>query len=528
MGHASDLGLSHQKADLRGGEERLTGRPARASAREEPRRSAICGLAGLGCPAAAKNRTEKRDWPETKPRFIGGADAGPHPEARRSRPAICFLLAATILALTVPAATAPRRNPLPPEATGPAANTMRAYDFYSKFGVNTDISTGETISSILVELQYLGVYNLRDSIFSAGYANAFAALAAEGVQLHMDFQGWINPAPAMSDWMGWLKTYLVSPYPGSVIGVSGPNEVDSTGSAFVYAGLSGIPAANLAQRNLYNGINADPVLHNIPVDMWPLAYATSSAVTAEVGNQTAYCGRANMHDYYFPDDYTPSVSAAGDMQAQIPLYLADYQKVCDRAQWVTTETGWVTPYAGGNMFSKEVSEDVQAKLLLSDLFDHAMLPNCQAVYIFDLLWGSEDASDPGWGVFHNDGTPKESGTAIRDLMAILHDPGADAATFTPGSFEYSLSGMPSASGNFVVAKSDGSFDILLWNETPIWNLTTERQLSIPTSTVTISLPPGSSGSIYQPIAGAAPITTFTNVGQLQVGLNDSPLIIEVQ
>jgi hypothetical protein len=411
------------------------------------------------------------------------------------------------------------------------ARPMRAHDFYSKFGVNTDINTGQTVESILPELQYLGVYNVRDSIYAASYAQSFAYLAANGVKLHMDFQGWVNPAPSMSSWLGWLKTYLVAPYPGSVVGVSGPNEVDNTGSAFVYASLKGVPAANKAQKDLYHGIKADPVLKTIAVDMWPLAFPYESSVTSEVGNQTQYCDRANMHDYYNANNNPPDtqVTVYGDMQVQLPLYLADYQKVCDRAKFVTTETGWYTPGpASGQAPDLGVPEYVQARLLLNDLFDHAMLPNCQAVYIFDLQWGSEDDSDPGFGVFHDDGTPKESGTAIRNLMAILSDPGANAATFRPGSLNYSLSGMPSASGHFAVAKSDGLFDIILWNETPIWSLSTQTQLSIPTSLVTLTLPAGSSGYVYSPIQGAAPIAEFNDVSQLTVQLTDSPLIIEVQ
>ena len=56
------------------------------------------------------------------------------------------------------------------------------------------------------------------------------------------------------------------------------------------------------------------------------------------------------------------------------------------------------------------NEYVQARLLLNDLFDHAMLPYCEAVYLFTLRWGSADFSDPGWGVMYDDGTPKVSGT----------------------------------------------------------------------------------------------------------------------
>ncbi len=157
-----------------------------------------------------------------------------------------------------------------------------------------------------------------------------------------------------------------------------------------------------------------------------------------------------------------------------------------------------------------------------------MLAANKLVYIFTLRWGTIDFTDPGWGLMRDDGTPKPSGTAIRNLMTILKDTGATAKTFTPTALSYFLAGMPSASGNFLLQKSNGAHYILLWNETPIWNNATATQLTIPTSTVTVSLPPGSSGSVYDPLQGTAPITTFGNVNELQVHLNDSPLIIELQ
>ena len=411
-----------------------------------------------------------------------------------------------------------------------ATPAMRAYDFYSKFGVNTDINSGQTISSIITDLQYIGIYNIRDSIFSQSYAATFASLAAQGVKLHLDFQGWINPAPSMANWLSWIKSYLVVPYPGSVVGVSGPNEVDNTGAAFVYAGLTGIAAANRAQQDLYNGIKADPVLENIPVDMWPLAFTYSGNDAGNlwaVGNQTAYCDRANLHDYYAADNYSqPTYPVLGDIPVSLQRYLLNARQVCNRQSFVTTESGWYTPTQAG-WGGAGVNEYVQARLLLNDLFDHAMLPYNAFVYIFTLRWGTTDFSDPGYGVMHDDGTPKISGTAIRNLMTILRDPGSNAATFTPGSLSYFLSGMPSASGNFVIQNSAGAFDIIVWNETPIWNIPTATQVSTPTSTVTVSLPRAFSGKIYNPLIGTSPIATFDYLSQVRVNLNDAPLIIEL-
>jgi hypothetical protein len=408
------------------------------------------------------------------------------------------------------------------------AQTIRAYDFYSKFGVNTGHRSGETIFSILRDTAYIGILNIRDSIYSESDATALAQLAAAGIKLHMDYQAWKEAGPAMSSWLGWLKTHFVVPYPGSIVGVSGPNEVDVSGNNFVYGEKSGVVAANLAQQDLYNGVKGDPVLAGIPVDMWPLGFAYKTTSTNAVGNMTAYCDRVNMHDYYLPDNHTSLTGTNGVIQVQIPAFLKYYRLVCNRLPWITSETGWQTPYAGDNMYSLEVSEDVQAKLLLVDLFDHAILPDCKAVYIYMLAGGSADTSAPYFGLFHNDRTPKVSANVIRNLTTILRDSGPTAATFTTMPMNYALSGMPAASGNFIIQKSSGSHDILLWNETTIWDMSTGQQIAIPDSMVTVDLPSGSSGSIYNPLTGTDPVSTFSDVNRVVITLNDTPLIIEVQ
>jgi hypothetical protein len=129
---------------------------------------------------------------------------------------------------------------------------------------------------------------------------------------------------------------------------------------------------------------------------------------------------------------------------------------------------------------------------------------------------------------NDDGSPKIAGIVLHNLMAILSDPGANATTFSPGALNFSLSGMPPASGSFLIEKSNGAFQLILWNETPIWDMPTGAQINFPSNKVTISLPSGSSGSVYDPTKGPTSVSGFSNVSQLDVSLNDSPLIIEVQ
>jgi hypothetical protein len=421
-----------------------------------------------------------------------------------------------------------------PPSSGAAAS--RAYDFYSKFGVNGNLDSGGSVAAELADMNYLGIKNIRSSAYNASaddvakWFTELARLSVQGVRQHIDVQARGNmPFNLMSDWIAALKQYVVVPYgAGMVTGVSGPNETD-LGQYFAYKDLSGVPAANAAQADLYDAIKADPALRNIPVDMWPLGNTYRRSTTATVGDQTAHCDRANLHDYYAADHIHHATGDRGGIQTALQSYLRNGHLVCNRSDFVTTETGWYTPWLPGNNGSG-TNEYEQARLILNDLFDHASLPYCKEVYLFTLRWGSvpPNPAAPGWGVMNDDGSPKIAGAALHNLMAILTDEGSNAATFAPGRLDFSLSGMPASSGHFLIQQSSGTYQLILWNETPIWDMSSGSRISIATSTVKVALPSGSSGNVYDPTKRSAPLSTFTNASQLEVRLNDSPLIIEIR
>ena len=412
---------------------------------------------------------------------------------------------------------------------------VRAYDFYSKFGVNGNLDSGGSVKAELADMNYLGLKNLRSSAYNASPSEAanwfktLALLSAQGVRQHIELQArGSRPFNRMSDWIAGLKRYVVTPYGvGMVAGVSGPNETD-IGQYFAYKGLNGVPAANAAQADLYRAIKADPGLRSIVVDMWPLGNTYGTATTGMVGDQTAHCDGANLHDYYAADNTHQPMGDRGSMRVGLQQYLRNARRVCNRTEFVTTETGWYTPWRRGDNGSG-TNEYEQTRLILNVLFDHASLPYCQGVYIFTLRWGSipPDPSRPGWGVMNDDGSPKAAGVALHNLMATLIDAGTNAETFTPGRLHYSLLGMPAASGNFLIQKSNGAFLLILWNETPIWDVS-GLGIRVPGSTVTVSLPSGSSGNVFDPTKGSIPVSRFSDLGQLQVSLYDSPLIIEIR
>jgi hypothetical protein len=339
----------------------------------------------------------------------------------------------------------------------------------------------------------------------------------------------------MASWISELKSNLVVPYPGQIVGVAGPNEPDNQGFTYTNGvggptGAQGTAGGNAAQPALYAAMKADPALSGIPVDQWPSAFSFSGNFAGNYPNMVDLTGstdRCNLHDYYSADQTNqPTFPADGPIYNALndPShgYLANNGQFCHHARYVTTETGWFTPWSsGGQTYTSITDEYTQARLILDDFFDHASKTSNELIYIYNLRGTNY------YGVMKDDGTPKASATAIKNLMTILQDTGSNAATFTPDTLAYSLSGMPSQGGNTVIEKSNRAHDILLWNETPAFNASTGADIAVTPSAVTLTLPPGSSGSVYNPIGGAAPISTFSNIASVNVSLGDAPLIVEV-
>jgi hypothetical protein len=409
-----------------------------------------------------------------------------------------------------------------------AAGPMRAFDFYSKFGVNGALDKGHDIYTQISQMYYTGIKNIRTSAYNKSTQESidqfqfFSIMTAQNIKQHFATQssivGTSEQFGAMSDWVSALKTYIVAPYgTGMVTGVGGPNEPDVT--PFFYAGLGGIAAANAAQHDLFVTMRLDPTLNGIPVTSTPYAFPAS---WSSVGDHTADCDQVDIHDYYFVDN-TGGQSYVGTIPVAMQGYLADARHMCNRVPFITTETGYGSTVCGG--CNQTASQDTQTRLIFVDMFDHARNPDLKYVYLFTLMWGP---SSGNWGVFNDDWSPKPSATALRYLSAILNDPGATAATFTSTAFVPTLSGMPAAGSSFVLAKSDGSYLILLYTEAKIWDVATATPVSLSNSTVTVTLPSAMSGQVYNPIVnGVTPVQTITSQTSFNVTLNDAALIIAV-
>jgi Ca2+-binding RTX toxin-like protein len=396
------------------------------------------------------------------------------------------------------------------------ANAMRAAGFTGSIGVNTamdytDIVYGD-VAKVLQSLQYLGVNLVRDHTptVSAATQGAYDTLAKAGV--HFDFLvpgGTVSLPTVIAELDAFAKAH-----PGSIAAVEGSNEINIW--PVTYSGQTGMAGGAALQKALYAAVHGDANLAGIPVYALSLG-GGSTAEERALGDLSPYADYGNVHIY--PDNgESPNPNWLGPVLSLGTIPTGGKPSVI-------TEFGYFTGAA--NPSWDGVTEEVQAKLELNLLFD-AKAAGIQTTYLYELLDGAPDPNladhEAHYGLFHYDGSPKKAATAIHNLTSILADPGSGAGS---GNLNYSLSGMPTTGNSLLLQKASGAFDLALWAEPNIWSMATHTEIAAPTSKVTVNLGQTfQSVKVYDPMLGTASIASYSGVSQIQVNLNDHPLIIE--
>ena len=395
---------------------------------------------------------------------------------------------------------------------------LSATGFVDSLGVNTHMAfTGTTYTNVAqvdVALNYLGIDHVRDNLYTTSVATAgFDALAADGIKFDFTPALATNYSVNVAGFVSALTAFEAQ-FPGSISAIEGANEVNIW--QININGTQSIANGALLQEALYTAVKADAALANIPV------YNTSigsgdPTVFAQMGNLSSYADYANAHTYVMS---TSNISTALSALMSIAETDAPGKPV------VITEAGYNTDTA---YWYDGVDQTTQAKYTLDTLMD-AYKQGVSQTYLYELFDENLGAtnSESYFGLFNADGTPKLAATAIHNLTTILSDPGSSSGTTASGTLTYSLSGQPSTTQNMVLEKANGTMDLVLWAEPQVWNSTTQTDITVPVSTVTVTFATTEAiVRVYDPLYGTNPIATYTNVSQIQVGISDHPLIIEI-
>ncbi len=404
-------------------------------------------------------------------------------------------------------------------------NTVRAADFTQSIGVNTHISWKGGGSSyanagvIQRSLAYLGVSHVRDGVpFENFTLSEYVALAQTGIKFNLLVSGPNLDLPTDLTRMG----RLASAVPGAVASIEGVNEFNTNDVTVDGVASRGNPAwAQVFGPKLWAAVKADPVLANVPVIAASLA-SSGAADVAKHGNVGAFTDSANWHTYF----------GQGDQPAQqVATNVALAQSTSPGEKVTMTETGYYTAVDAMDWGGGGVTPAVQAIMTVNVLLD-GYKNGVAKTYIYELLDARPGPSstdlENSFGLFQGDGTPKPAATAVHNLTTILADKGAAASTFSTGTLNMTVTGLPPTGSTMTMQKSDGSFDVVVWDEPDIWNQPTKSAIDPAPKPVTVQLG-GTYGTVkvYDPLTGTAPTRTLANVDKVELSLGSHPYIIEV-
>jgi hypothetical protein len=401
---------------------------------------------------------------------------------------------------------------------------MRASGFLSTLGVVTHIPYTDSgyvnLGNVVADLHYLGITQIRDFLSDGSNGGAPLSsdiyLAQQGIKFTTIVE--VSTTAGLNYYLS-LIDQVNEAVPGSITAVEGPNEINNF--PLTFNGVSGLQGAIDLQKAVYADVHSDPNLVGVPVDYFT-GYDAGSISTGPNPATTAELADYDTQHPYPTYGQPPAgfVNPSNSLLNEGPVY----------GPAVYTETGYSSS-GGSSGGLVPVNQDVQAKYTLDLLMDAAK-DGISKTYLYQLMDGYQPGSpqgDDGFGLFDPNNAPKEAATAIHNLTTILADNGAESNTFTTTPLNYSVAGLPSTGNNMLIEKSNGAYDIVVWNEPQIWNESTGTEIAAPTVNVNVELgKTNSEVEVFDPLVGSTPIQTLTQVSSVQLGITDHPLIVEIE
>jgi hypothetical protein len=401
--------------------------------------------------------------------------------------------------------------------------SVSADDFLSSLGVDIHVDQGVSGASYIAPLRYLGVRNIRDE----GRNSSQFQLIHQQTGIRLDLVG----EGDLKDTISTGKRLAAS---GALMAFEGPNEPNNF--PITYNGQSGggmgswAPVAQF-QEALYGAVKSDPNLQKYPV----FAVSEAGAEIDNVGLQfltiptgagatfpdgTRYADYANTHNYVtsnkkmYIDNQAwnaadPTLSGPWDgLVGEYGVTWRNHFKGYATAQLltlprVTTETGWDSVSGIGG-------ERTQGAVLVNT-FLAQFKRGWRYTFIYQLRDG-EGGTD-NLGLFNSNSTPKLAATYIHNLTTILAD---NMPVASPGNLNYSIIDEPATVHELLIQKSNGTFDLVVWDE----NVRGSDKVSVNLGRSYAIV------DVYDVTISTSPTQTFSNVGSVSLNLSDHALIIE--
>lgn len=417
------------------------------------------------------------------------------------------LFAATLASTTI----IPMISYFTPAAQAGVEQAKSADAFVDLIGVNTHLGyTGSAYGRyddlIKPKLQELGVRHIRDG--GNPYDNDFWAKVADlgsvGIKANVTFYG--DPINEV------IST--VKKVGGAIESIEGANESD-LGDHFKYNGQGFPEGTRSYQNDLYSAIKGDSATSYLKVILPSMGWGENAGKlgyleSGDVGNMHSYPGLGNpstdgLDWYYIPHARTIAGS--------------------DKPLWVT-ETGYYNLTTDAAGISEQAGGKYLPRLLLEN-FNR----NIERVYLYEFI--DQNPSGDGqqhFGLLRNDGSAKPAFTSIKNMIALLKEPGAN---FTPGKLDYTLGGNTSDVHSTLLQKKTGEYYLILWQEVTSWDTENKEDIGVGSRQITVNLNTTvTKAEVYQPEKSTSAVLTHNapSGGRLQditVAVTDQPVVIKL-
>jgi hypothetical protein len=304
--------------------------------------------------------------------------------------------------------------------------------------------------------------------------------------------------------------------PEIVTGVESANEPDFRGGNWVHE-------TRQLQEHLWNVFKSDPATANLPVAGPSL---TSPNAASAVGDISGWLDRANLHNY--GGGRNPETGGWGSNGYGSVDWSLTYikQPVAGSKPWISTECGYNTCWTitDGHV---GIPEDVMA-IYMPRLYLHFFNRGWTRVYTYQFWDQGSDADDPEhyFGFLRHDGSPKPHFHAVKNLIAVLNDPGD---SFTPEALDYALSGNTANVHQTLLQKRDGTFYLVLWLGVSCWDVDPKIRTYPEAQMVGVRLPPGiAAAAVCYPNDGQTWSDLALSNGEISVQVRDNVAILRLE
>ncbi len=227
------------------------------------------------------------------------------------------------------------------------------------------------------------------------------------------------------------------------------------------------------QRNLWNTVRSNRAYDNIAV-LGP-SFANPQKHAPLVGPLDGYEDFGVLHNATC--DWNPGTTLFGTGIEENTIKIRATTRY--KPIW-TTETG----YSDNRQRGCWLPDSVIAKYLTrtsTERFLHGE-PRTYFVFLTDMPY---DIVFGHMGLLYSNGSPKPQFLALANLIHLLSDPGSAPR---PTSVTYQVVGASSDVHHILLARRDGSYDLLLYREVPCWDHHTHTPIGVGTENVSLILP----------------------------------------